>query len=169
MQVTLRRHTAADAPELVQMLHRCKNEIAVIDGWPAADASHSRERMLNDAFDARCHTYLVELDKQCAGFALVGHESFFGASVDAHIVLMLYIEAAQRGKRYGTSAATQLFALHPGHWEVATSAANVPATAFWRAVVSRITDGQYVERWSQNATFRGNVEIFQINAAAPQH
>jgi predicted acetyltransferase len=45
----------------------------------------------------------------------------------------------------GAEAARDVFARFPGRWKVAQILTNLPAQAFWRAVIGDVTGGRYAE------------------------
>jgi predicted acetyltransferase len=70
-----------------------------------------------------------------------------------------------RGQGVGTAAAAALFDAFPGRWELATPAANIPATAFWRSVSQHYTGGAYEEVWATYEDWRGTIESFSSPGA----
>ena len=80
----------------------------------------------------------------------------------------------------GKEAATRLFDLFPGRWEVAVVAPNTGALAFWRQVIGEYTGGRYEERFEESDLWHGAVQTFVtrrraggrieagVNTAAPR-
>lgn len=65
-----------------------------------------------------------------AGFALVNRHACSGLPVD-HAMAEFFILPDIRRKGVGARAASLLFTLHPGVWEVGVISRNVAAWAFW--------------------------------------
>lgn len=78
--------------------------------------------------DADRHPYLFRHDGRLAGFAFVH-------SGQPHDMAEFFIMKKYRRGGLGMDAAHQLFALHPGAWQVRQMAANARATAFWRRAI----------------------------------
>ncbi|MBX3481057.1 MAG: GNAT family N-acetyltransferase [Caulobacter sp.] len=96
---------------------------------------------------------LIEVDGKRAGFALINRDSHRGARNDRHMG-EFFIARKFRGAGAGSAALKQIFALHPGQWEIAIAERNAPARAFWpkaieaaggRNLVCHQGDG---ERWT---------------------
>ena len=78
--------------------------------------------------DADRHPYLFRHDGRLAGFAFVH-------SGEPHDMAEFFIMKKYRRGGLGMDAAHQLFALHPGAWQVRQMAANTRATAFWHRAI----------------------------------
>lgn len=90
------------------------------------------------------HPFLFWLDGLPVGFALIGAKPFPHMSPEADFRLSeFFILRAHRRGGLGARAATALFARFHGRWEIAQLPANRPATAFWLAVVSRYSGGDF--------------------------
>ncbi|MEO6467798.1 MAG: GNAT family N-acetyltransferase [Acidimicrobiia bacterium] len=74
--------------------------------------------------DADRTPYLFRQDDRLAGFALV-------RSGEPHDMAEFFIMKKYRRRGLGADAAHQVFARHPGAWQVRQMTANTRATAFW--------------------------------------
>jgi predicted acetyltransferase len=110
--------------------------------------------------EAGRHAFLIRIDANPAGFALVNRYSRLLNPFDGHAVAEFFIIRKYRRMGIGRSAAIQLFDRFPGRWEVASIATNVPAHAFWRSTIDMYTGGRYHEVWLQDANWRGPVQSF---------
>ncbi len=91
-----------------------------------------------------CHPYLIRVDGQLAGFVLVNRH---GASGQARWSLAeFFVMRKYRKQGVGEFAATFVFNLWPGEWEVSQAASHPGSTAFWRKVIGRYTGGGLEER-----------------------
>jgi predicted acetyltransferase len=106
------------------------------------------------------YPFLIRAAGRLVGFTLVNRYSRLHDPFDGHAVAEFFILRKYRRRGVGRSAAMQLFARFPGKWEVASSATNVPAQAFWRSTIDVYTDGRYHEIWLQDARWRGPVQSF---------
>lgn len=73
---------------------------------------------------------LIEVGGKRAGFALINRESHRGATNDRHMG-EFFVARKFRGGGVATRALKQIFARHPGQWEIAIAERNAPAKAFW--------------------------------------
>jgi predicted acetyltransferase len=104
--------------------------------------------------------FLIRADGRLAGFAVVFRQSRIHTPFDGHAIAEFFVLRGCRRFGVGTAAASQLFDRFPGRWEVATSAGNVPAIAFWRSVSQHYTCGRYEEVWATQEGWRGTIESF---------
>lgn len=100
-------------------------------------------------------------DQQPAGFALVLRDPPGAAGVDWRMA-EFFIARSARGRGAGRSAVRLIFDRFAGRWEVVQNQRNPGAVAFWRAVISQYTRGDYRERMN-NGEVR---QTFRSGAAA---
>jgi predicted acetyltransferase len=104
-------------------------------------------------------SWLARVEGRWAGFALIGHRADQhphggpGRAVQEFFVLPCF-----RRKGIGTALARQVFDDYRGFWQIAQIAANRPATAFWRTVISRYTGGRYADYTKEE---RGRTLVWQ--------
>jgi predicted acetyltransferase len=80
--------------------------------------------------DDDCWPLLIEVDGRPAGFALLNRDSHRGAKNDRHMG-EFFVARKFRKAGVGAAALKQIFAMHPGVWEVAIVERNDAAKAFW--------------------------------------
>lgn len=95
------------------------------------------------AGEKRHHAFLIRSDGQIAGFALVDQP--VNHPEGDNYMAEFFILKRFRRKGIGSAAARILFAKFPGRWFVSQVAANAPAQAFWRSVISEYTKGSFTE------------------------
>jgi predicted acetyltransferase len=110
--------------------------------------------------EAGRHPFLVRVDGQLAGLALVREQSAFTGDTDVTDMVEFFIMRKYRRQGAGAAAATRLFDLFPGRWEVRQIAANTPAQAFWRKVIGDYTGGRYEERFVESEQWHGPYQSF---------
>ncbi|WP_282033902.1 GNAT family N-acetyltransferase [Metabacillus indicus] len=102
--------------------------------------------------------YLIVHNGEFAGFALVR----FDLSENVYSIAEFFILKKFRRNSLGTTAAHDLFRLHPGKWEVTQIERNVPARRFWEKTISMFADGEYTNISSDGLQiqtfFSGNKE-----------
>ena len=93
--------------------------------------------------------YLVRVDAQLAGFALLRKGTYFPEQEDQNLFGMViaefFVMRKYRRQGVGSRVARQLFDRFPGRWEIAQQFANKIGQAFWRSLVADYTDGDYRE------------------------
>jgi predicted acetyltransferase len=101
---------------------------------PDADGTfHSRTLMPFLEDDADRTAYLFYSDQHPAGFAFVSH-----LTARARLMSEFFVVRGLRGHGVARAAVDELFALHPGEWEIPFQERNVAAARFWRRVASSV-------------------------------
>jgi predicted acetyltransferase len=106
------------------------------------------------------HPFLVKVDGNLAGFALVCESSQLSDDTEITDMREFFIMRKYRRARVGERAATRIFDMFPGKWEVREEARNVPAQHFRRAVIDSYTGGRYEETLVDSDRRRGPVQSF---------
>lgn len=95
------------------------------------------------------HAFLLRADDTLVGFALVQTESRLSGARGTFDMAEFFVLRAHRRRRVGLDAATLLFDLFRGPWEVRQRAENVAARQFWRREIAAYTAGRFEEApWS---------------------
>ena len=93
--------------------------------------------------------YLVRVDSQLAGFALLRKGSYFSEQEDQNLVGMIiaeyFVMRKFRRQGVGSRVARQIFDRFPGRWEIAQQLENEIGQAFWRTLIADYTHGDYRE------------------------
>ncbi len=105
------------------------------------------------------HPYLIRVDGQLAGFVLLNRHTVSGGD-DRWTIAEFHIMRMYRGKGVGEFAARAVFDLWPGKWEVSQTPNNAPSHEFWRKVISRYTQGSFVEIEPVAGSDHGPVQHF---------
>jgi predicted acetyltransferase len=88
--------------------------------------------------------YLARVDEHLAGFVLVDettpHKGAPGRYIAEFFVLRRY-----RRQGIGKALAFQTFDTYKGYWEIAEVGPNLPAQAFWRAIIAQYAHGRFQE------------------------
>jgi len=106
------------------------------------------------------HPFLIRVDGQLAGFLLVAARSRLTGTIGVFDMAEFFVMRKYRRRGVGFAAAAAAFDRFSGRWEIRQRDENVAATAFWRRVVARYTDGSYQEARSDDATWVGPVQSF---------
>ncbi|RYZ15127.1 MAG: GNAT family N-acetyltransferase [Alphaproteobacteria bacterium] len=100
-----------------------------------------------------------------AGFALFNRHSHCGLPVD-HNMGEFFVTRAYRRDGIGARAAIDLITMHPGQWEIAVGARNMPALAFWPRVVASLDTENVETRDGDGRQWTGPITRFVIRAPA---
>lgn len=106
------------------------------------------------------HPLLIHEGDALAGFAIVSAQSRLWPDQPAWDMAEFFVLRKFRRRGVGARAAALAFAKFTGRWEVRELAANVEATAFWRAVIAKVTGGRYEELVFDDERWHGPVQIF---------
>lgn len=161
MNVALRRTTPHDHRALVQLMQFFLYEMSDINAQDVDRYGRFGTSSLQPYF--LLHTtaaFLIIVDGRIGGFVLVGTHSLLEPHFRGHSCLAFFVMKRYRRCGVGRAAATQLFTMLPGQWEIATFATHTVGHAFWRSVLDSYTNGAYKERWLQAGSWRGYVQSF---------
>jgi len=106
------------------------------------------------------HPFLIRVDGRLAGFALVAARSRLTGAAGVFDMAEFFVMRKYRRRGIGFAAASAAFRRFTGRWEIRQRDENAAATAFWRRVVARYTDGSYREVRCDDATWVGPVQTF---------
>jgi predicted acetyltransferase len=106
------------------------------------------------------HTYLIKVDGELAGFAIIDDFTSEKPSAECTNIVVeeFFIMAAFQARGIAEQVATRLFDMYYGQWEVFVLEQNARAHRFWRRVIDRYTNSQYQEMPSADG--RGMVRYF---------
>ena len=96
-----------------------------------------------------------------AGFALVNKHGLTGQPVD-YVVAEYHVLRKYRRAGVGKTAAHELFAAHPGVWELGIIDDNAPARKFWPEVVKSGPCRNAEYSYADNDFWTGDVWRFQV-------
>lgn len=108
------------------------------------------------------HPFLIYVDDQTAGFALVRTLRLETGEV-IHSVAEFFIMRKYRGQGVGREVAYRLFDRFPGRWRVGQRRANRGAQIFWRKVIGEYTGGEFEE--STHPRWDGPMQTFETPEA----
>jgi predicted acetyltransferase len=106
------------------------------------------------------HPFLIRAGGKLAGFALVSRRSRLTGADGVADMAEFFVMRRYRRKGVGFAAAAAAFDRFKGPWEVRQRPNNVTATAFWRRVIARYTNGNYQEDVLGDAVWTGPVQRF---------
>ena len=94
--------------------------------------------------DPRRRSFLLRVDGTLAGFAIIREGAHF-AGEGTREISEFFVLRRYRRRGVGEEVARAIFDAFPGRWEVAQTARNVDAQAFWRRVLGRYTQNRCTE------------------------
>jgi predicted acetyltransferase len=170
MSVTLQEVSNEASPLLRRLMQFYLYDLGTIDGWNISTDGlfGNAEKIERFWTEPGRRSFLINVDAEIAGFALIRDQAAH-AGTGVHEVSEFFVLRKFRRQRVGERAATMLFDMMSGPWEVAQLASNLPAQQFWRAVLARYTDGHFtdIEASHENSgwTWRGRVQHFTAPGA----
>lgn len=93
--------------------------------------------------DSDKRAFLIKVDQETAGFVLLNQSGLF--SETTWNMGEFFVLAKFQNKGVGAVAATQVWDMHPGKWEVSVIPENKNAAKFWRRVISNYSSGMFLE------------------------
>jgi len=88
--------------------------------------------------------YLVRVDEHLAGFVFV-EETAPHRGGPGRYIAEFFVMRRFRREGVGRTLAFKIFDTYKGYWEIAEVGPNLPAQAFWRAVIGEYTHGNFKE------------------------
>jgi len=118
--------------------------------------------------------FIVRVDGNLAGFVLVACFNYLTGNKDCWVMAEFFIMRKYRHQGVGEHVAQTIFNQFPGTWQVGQIYENPAATAFWRKVISRYTQGDFEEIKVDNDHWHGPIQIFvsppaKIHTEKPNH
>ncbi len=113
--------------------------------------------------------FLVRLNGYLAGFVLVACFNYLTGLKDSWVLAEFFIMRKYRHQGVGEYVARYIFEQFPGNWQVAQTAQNTGATAFWRKVIDRYTLDNLDELDLDNDHWRGPVQRFTCPLHPPSN
>jgi predicted acetyltransferase len=102
--------------------------------------------------------YLFRCAGRLAGFALV--DTRVRIAGDDFWMDQFFVVRKYRRQGIGSMAALQVFALHPGRWQVGQMPENAAAQAFWRRLIAAHATGNYMEERLTAGRWLGCIQRF---------
>lgn len=93
--------------------------------------------------DSDKRAFLIKVDQETAGFVLLNQSGLF--SETTWNMGGVFVLAKFQNKGVGAVAATQVWDMHLGKWEVSVIPENKNAAKFWRRVISNYSSGMFLE------------------------
>jgi predicted acetyltransferase len=136
--VSIRRAAEAERTVIERLLELYLYDLADVHSFPIGpDGLYHYERL--EEFWR--HPYLLFSGDDIAGFALVVERCPITGREPCFFMAEFFVLRAYRGRGFGTAAARQILAAHPGPWHLAVMTANAPAMAFWRKLAAPFEAG----------------------------
>ena len=130
-------------------------EALLFDYFKEIDASkivvHGHAEKLNYPYldqywnDVNRQAMKITFNDVFIGFALINDKNMVIEFNAAWTIAEFYIKPRFRKKGFGSSAATMIFNLNPGKWEVKQSSNNKASILFWRKTIHAYSVGKFNE------------------------
>ncbi|GAB4516069.1 MAG: hypothetical protein OHK0046_20670 [Anaerolineae bacterium] len=148
MQLEVIRASIDDSTTMRNLFQFYLYEFSRFTGWRTTHAGLFYDDDLEGCWtNPQRHPYLFRVKDDWAGFAIIDtlEKARYNDQTNVIDMAEFFIMGGYQGKGYGEQAATRLFEMYPGPWEVFQMAENTRAQQFWRKVIGRYTNGSYEE------------------------
>ena len=161
MKIEVAEATRTDEPALERLFQLYQYDFSEIMGGDVGDDGLFHYLSLGEVWnDDRSHVYIMRVEGQLAGVAIVIQRSHFSGDPDITFMDEFFVMRKYRRVGAGSEFATRLFDMFPGRWEVAEVAPNTDGAAFWRAVIGTYMGGEFEERVEDGDKWIGPVQTF---------
>jgi predicted acetyltransferase len=109
------------------------------------------------------HALLILAGGRPAGFALVNTTSHRGAAVERNMG-EFFVARKYRRRGVAREAVRQILALYRGHWEIAVTARNAAAQAFWPQAIAAAHASDIVRHEGDGVQWRGPIWSFRAGS-----
>lgn len=113
---------------------------------------------------ADCSVWLMRAEGALCGFALLNRHSHAGLPVDFNVG-EYFVARPYRRTGIGTLAIAELLRRHPGVWEIAIGARNLPAQAFWARAITSVPITGLQRLQGDGVQWTGPILRFSVPAA----
>jgi len=160
MTVHCRLALPQDFPAIRRMLELYQYELS--DIWPQELDAQGEFGYNTAPHEQATHhfAHVLLVNEHYAGVALVSPAKVTqreGYWMEQFFVLKRYRRAG-----HGQTLAEHVFRSHPGLWEVGQMPANAAARDFWRAIITGVTRGEFVEVELTQGWWQGTVQRFRV-------
>ena len=164
--VAVAEATEADQPALRRLMQLYLYDFSdFVNMSLNADGTFENPQFIEDEFGPDFSTFVIRVKGSLAGFAIVSDRSYLTGAEGVYDMLQFFVMRAHRRKGVGEAAASTLFSMFPGPWEVRVLEENVAARPFWRSIIDRFSGGEYTESHVDNDRHRGTVYRFESRAS----
>ncbi|KTC87623.1 MULTISPECIES: GNAT family N-acetyltransferase [Legionella] len=169
--LNLKKATLDDYPTIQNMARFYVYDLSrdcgfISDDWAfPADGLYESFDFKNYFEEPTRKAFLIKVGNELAGFALLNQAGHYSDTV--WNMGEFFIIAKFQGKGLAYLAASELWKMHPGLWEVSVIPQNKRGLSFWRKSISSITAGNYQEAIKpiNYDTHQSNRVIFRFDSS----
>jgi len=153
-----KQHEASILENLLQLYVHDFSEFEEI--YPGADGRYAYPYLAHYWEDPGRYPFLIRVDNNLAGFALLRLDSDPVTGQQAMDVAEFFVLRTYRRHGVGARAARKLWDLFPGQWHVRVLNSNEAAYHFWKTIIGEYTNSRFSESVTDTAG-RTTVFVFQ--------
>lgn len=162
MDITVERVAIEHKPVLRNLLELYQHDHAEWDGTDVDEHGLYGYKHLDHYWtEPGRHAYFIRVDGKLAGFSMIRDAINTG---DTHHFAEMFIIRKYRRLGLAKKLAFYMFDSFPGKWDVPQVENNLKAQAFWRAIISEYTGGNYTE--TRKSDWGGPVQTFESEGRA---
>lgn len=125
------------------------------------DGTFGDPAFIEEQFGAGHRTFVIRGDSAISGFAVVTERSYLSGTAGVNDMAQFFVIRGRRRGGVGEAAASQLFTLFSGPWEVRVMKENTAALGFWRSIIDRYTGGSFAEGPETDSPLGGTLFRFE--------
>ena len=135
--------TPEQQPIVANLLELYAHDFSEFDNVElGADGRFGYNRLPLYWIDPNRHPFLIRMDGNLAGFALVKKGSEVTGNQNVWDMVEFFVARGFRRRGVGTRIAHQLWRQFPGTWEVRVRHSNVSAYPFWARAIAQFTGSE---------------------------
>jgi len=173
MNAELALATAEDSPTIVNLWPLYQYDLSELGGQlPNAhglfedDNIHAYDysQPLRVWFNRPNHLfpYIIRVDGRAAGLAMIGKGPAHAPKGADYFVHEFFVLRPFRRHGIAAEMVRQIFAQHPGKWELWVIPENAPALAFWRKVIGEVAGGAFTETQEYKASWESEAVVLKF-------
>jgi len=164
--VTVRSAKQADKPQLDSLMQQYLMEFSSFEANLRPDDSGRFVYPYLDAYwqDPNRYPFLLKLQEETVGFALCRYDIDPANGQQYMELAEFFVLSKWRRNKIGESAASKLWELFPGYWEIRVMAENKGAIPFWQSTIDGYTKSKFSEKSIQE--LRASWIVFRFESAS---
>lgn len=146
MEVDVRSAKQREAPILENLLQLYLHDFSEFEGIEIGEDGRYQYPYLGHYWeDPARYPFLIRVDGQLAGFALLRVESDPMSGQQAMDVAEFFVLRSYRRQGIGARAAQRLWDLFPGQWHIRVLNSNQVGYSFWKETIGKFTNARFSE------------------------
>ena len=161
MKITLKRGEAQDRLRFDRLMQLYIYDFTDIVDFDLNEEGLFETTRLDSYFsDETKNPFLIFAGDVLAGFVLVSGEVFLPENTGGRCIREFFVVRKHRRSGVGKEAASQIFSMLSGKWEVRVMRENANAEKFWEIAIGEYTQGNYKKERRDSGEWLGTIFSF---------